>query len=64
MQRSYFLPEVTPFFYPSSKTAIDFMPRVKTLTAAYNAEVFHPTNIGRNIVFTIEVPGSCGIDYS
>ncbi|MBS1494520.1 MAG: TonB-dependent receptor [Bacteroidetes bacterium] len=38
------------------KTYIDFMSRIKTLTAVYDGQTFYANNIGRNIVFTIKVP--------
>ncbi|CAN5452678.1 TonB-dependent receptor [soil metagenome] len=38
------------------KTYIDFMSRIKSLSANYQGTTFYANNIGRNIVLTVKVP--------
>ncbi len=39
-----------------NKVYIDFMSRIKILTAVYNGHIFYANNIGRNIVFAVKIP--------
>lgn len=38
------------------KAYIDFMSRIKNLSATYNGQVFYANNMGRNIVATVKIP--------
>lgn len=39
-----------------NKVYIDFMSRIKIITATFNGETFHANNMGRNIVLSVRVP--------
>ena len=41
-----------------NKVYIDFMSRIKVLSATYNGYVFHANNMGRNIVIAAKIPFS------
>jgi iron complex outermembrane receptor protein len=39
-----------------NKVYIDFMSRIKVLTATYQGKTFYANNMGRNIVFAVKIP--------